>query len=126
MQQTDIRILHERMGKVSSQPINVTSFTNKRLTINYRVPIERLRQLVPDCLEADEIGNTGLGMISQCVCDFRVTKFGLLPIPKTHTNEMLCLAVQFIHLTIITASEVGYGLAKVGEIAAKEAKDARG
>jgi hypothetical protein len=90
MRETDVRRLHERMGKVAGQPINVFSFTNKRLTINYRVPLERLRALVPDCLEAEEIRDTGMGMISQCVCDFHVTKFGLLPIPKTHTNEMLC------------------------------------
>jgi len=87
---TNARHLHERLGKVSSQPINVSSFTNKRLTINFRSPIERLRQLVPSCLEVEEIRDTGMGMISQCVCDFHVTKFGLLPIPKTHTNEMLC------------------------------------
>ncbi len=90
MQETEVRRLHERLGKVSSQPINVSSFTNKRLTINYRAPLERLRALVPPCLEVEEIQDTGMGMISQCVCDFHVTKFGLLPIIKTHTNEMLC------------------------------------
>lgn len=88
--QTEVRRLHERLGKVSSQPINVASYTNKRLTINYRAPLERLAALVPSCLEVEEIRDTGMGMISQCVCDFHVTKFGLLPIPKTHTNEMLC------------------------------------
>ncbi len=88
--QTDIQDLHERLGKVSNQPINVSSFTNKRLTINYRAPLDRLRHLVPSSLEVEEIRDTGMGMISQCVCDFHVTKFGLLPIPKTHTNEMLC------------------------------------
>lgn len=90
MQETRVRDLHERLGKVSSQPVNVSSFTNKRLTINYRVPLDRLRPLVPACLEVDDIRDTGMGMISQCVCDFSVTKFGLLPIPRTHTNEMLC------------------------------------
>jgi|GEM_PF-3497811 len=90
MSATEVRRLHERLGKVSSQPINVFSFTNKRLTINFRSPIERLRLLIPPCLEVDEIGTTGMGMISQCVCDFRVTKLGLMPIPWTHTNEMLC------------------------------------
>jgi hypothetical protein len=87
---TDVRHLHDRLGKVASQPINVSSFTNKRLTINFCSPLERLRQLVPACLEVEEIRDTGMGMISQCVCDFHVTRFGLLPIPKTHTNEMLC------------------------------------
>ncbi len=90
MGEKEVRELHKRMGKVSSQPINVSSYTNKRLTINYRAPLDRLRTLVPDCLEVDEIRDTGMGLISQCVCDFRVTKFGLLPIPHTHTNEMLC------------------------------------
>lgn len=86
----DVRTLHERLGKVFHQPLDVSSFTNKRLTINYRAPLERLRQLVPAPLEVEEIGATGMGMISQCVCDFHVTKFGRLPIPRTHTNEMLC------------------------------------
>lgn len=86
----DIRTLHERLGKVFHQPIDVSSFTNKRLTINYRAPLERLRQLVPASLEVEAIRDTGMGLISQCVCDFHVTKFGWLPIPQTHTNEMLC------------------------------------
>lgn len=86
----DVRALHERLGKVASQPIDVASYTNKRLTINYRAPVERLRQIVPPTVEIDEIRDTGMGMISQCVCDFHVTRFGPLPIPKTHTNEMLC------------------------------------
>lgn len=86
----DVRRLHSRLGKVNSQPVSVRSYTNKRLTINYRAPLNRLRQLVPARLEVEEIGSTGMGMISQCVCDFRVTHFGPLPIPPTHTNEMLC------------------------------------
>jgi len=86
----EIRDLHDQLGKVNSQPIDVASFTNKRLTINYRAPLERLRQLVPSCVEVEEIRDTGMGMISQCVCDFHVTRFGPLPIPSTHTNEMLC------------------------------------
>lgn len=86
----DIRALHDRLGKVASQPVSVASFTNKRLTINYRAPVERLRQLVPAPIEIEQIGSTGMGMISQCVCDFHVTRFGPLPIPSTHTNEMLC------------------------------------
>jgi hypothetical protein len=86
----DVRALHERLGKVASQPIDVASYTNKRLTINYRAPLEKLRQIVPSALEVEEIRDTGMGMISQCVCDFHVTRFGPLPIPWTHTNEMLC------------------------------------
>jgi hypothetical protein len=90
MTTSDIRELHERLGRVASQPVAVSSFTNKRLTINFRAPVQRLRQFVPSCLEIDEIRDTGMGMISQCVCDFHVTKFGPVPIPATHTNEMLC------------------------------------
>jgi hypothetical protein len=86
----DIRALHERMGRVFYQPVDVKSYTNKRLTINFRVPLEQLRQLVPPVVEVEEIRDTGMGMISQCVCDFHVTHFGPMPIPKTHTNEMLC------------------------------------
>lgn len=86
----DIQALHARLGKVGTQPISVSSFTNKRLTINYRAPLDRLRQLVPAPIELDEIRDTGMGMISMCVCDFWVSKFGPLPIPTTHTNEMLC------------------------------------
>lgn len=90
MDTSSIKDLHERLGKVWNQPVTVSSFTNKRLTINYRAPLEKLRQLIPEPIVVEEIGNTGMGMISQCVCDFDVTAFGILPIPKTHCNEMLC------------------------------------
>ena len=85
-----IEVLHSRLGKVWNQPVSVGSFTNKRLTINYRAPVSKLRQLIPQPIVVEEIGNTGMGMISQCVCDFHVTHFGLVPIPQVHTNEMLC------------------------------------
>lgn len=88
--QANIVALHQRMGKVFHQPVTVSSFTNKRLTINYRVPVEKLQQLIPEPIQGEEIGNSGMGMLSQCVCDFHVTHFGPVPIPKTHTNEMLC------------------------------------
>lgn len=84
------RALHKRLGKVNHQPIDVASYTNKRFTINYRVPVQQLRLLIPEPIEIDEIDDTGLSILSQCVCDFHVTRFGLMPIPKTHTNEMLC------------------------------------
>lgn len=86
----DVRQLHHRLGKVNHQPVSVQSYTNKRFTINYRVPLAQLRPLVPPQIEVEEIGTTGLGLISQCVCDFRVLRLGPLPIPPTHTNEMLC------------------------------------
>ncbi len=86
----DARALHERLGRVGSQPVDVHSFTNKRLTVNYRSPIDRLRRIVPEPLELEELGSTGRGVISMCVCDFRVTRIGLVPVPPLHTNEMLC------------------------------------
>lgn len=59
----DIRALHERMGRVNHQPIRVHSFTNKRFTVNFRVPLDQLRRIVPEAVQLDEIGDTGLGML---------------------------------------------------------------
>jgi hypothetical protein len=89
-QDNAIEALHKRLGKIWNQPVSVGSFTNKRLTINYRAPIHKLQQLIPQPIMVEEIGTSGMGMISQCVCDFNVTHFASIPIPKTHTNEMLC------------------------------------
>ncbi len=52
----DIRALHRRMGSVYHQPVRVRSFTNKRFTVNFRVPLEQLRRVVPGPIELDEIG----------------------------------------------------------------------
>lgn len=86
----DLRELHARLGRVWHQPLPVSSFTNKRATVNYRVPIEQVRRLLPRAVEADEIDSTGLGMVSMCACDFWVTRIGPVPMPLVHTNEMLC------------------------------------
>jgi hypothetical protein len=86
----DIRALHERMGRVYHQPVRVHSFTNKRFTVNFRVPLEQLRRIVPEPIELDEIHNTGMGMLSMCACDFWVSRFGMLPIPPVRNNDMLC------------------------------------
>jgi hypothetical protein len=86
----DLRTLHERMGRVYHQPVRVHSFTNKRFTVNFRVPLERLRRIVPDPIDLDEIGDTGLGMFSMCACDFWVGRIGWLPIPQVRNNDMLC------------------------------------
>lgn len=86
----DIQELHERMGRVWHQPVTVHSLTNKRITINFRAPIEQIQYLLPAPVQADEIGLTGLGMISMCACDFSVIKMGLFPVPPIHANEMLC------------------------------------
>lgn len=96
MAQNDaVRQLHERLGRVGYQPVGVASYTNKRLTVNYRVPVEQLRQLVPEPLRVETIRDTGMGLLSQCVCDFTVHRLGPLPIPPTPANEMLCrISVQ--------------------------------
>jgi hypothetical protein len=86
----DIRALHERMGRVYHQPVRVHSFTNKRFTVNFRVPLEQLRRIVPEAIQLDEIRDTGLGMLSTCVCDFWVSRFGWLPLPAVRNNDMLC------------------------------------
>lgn len=86
----EIRDLHERMGRVWHQPLPVASFTNKRVTLSFRAPVGQVRRLLPEAVEADEIGSTGLGMVSMCACDFWVTRIGPFPMPRVHTNEMLC------------------------------------
>lgn len=84
------RALQERLGRVYHQPVDVESSTNKRITVNYRVPLEQLEQLLPWCVTAEEVRDSGEGMLSMCACDFAVTKLGPVPIPRVHTNEMLC------------------------------------
>ncbi len=84
------RSLQERLGRVYHQPIDVESWTNKRVTVNYRVPLEQLERLLPSCVTPEEIRDTGDGMLSMCACDFSVTKLGPVPVPRIHTNEMLC------------------------------------
>lgn len=86
----DFRSLQQRLGRVYHQPVDVESWTNKRITVNYRVPLEQLEQLLPEHVTAEEIRNTGDGMLSMCACDFSVTKLGPVPVPRVHTNEMLC------------------------------------
>lgn len=86
----DIRSLHERMGNVYHQPVPVHSFTNKRFTVNFRVPLDQLRRIMPPAVQLDEIRDTGQGLISMCACDFWVTRLGPLPIPPVRNNDMLC------------------------------------
>ncbi|MBV9123421.1 MAG: DUF2071 domain-containing protein, partial [Planctomycetes bacterium] len=86
----DLRALHGRLGRVYHQPVRVHSFTNKRFTVNFRVPLDRLRAIVPPALQLDEIRDTGLGMLSMCACDFWVSRIGVLPIPPIRNNDMLC------------------------------------
>lgn len=90
VQPMDIRALHERMGRVYHQPVRVHSFTNKRFTVNFRVPLDRLRRIVPEAIQLDEIRDSGLGLLSICACDFWVSRFGWLPIPPVRNNDMLC------------------------------------
>jgi hypothetical protein len=86
----DLRALHERMGRVYHQPVRVHSFTNKRFTVNFRVPLDQLRRIVPEAVQLDEVRDTGLGVLSMCACDFWVSRFGFLPIPPVRNNDMLC------------------------------------
>lgn len=86
----DVRTFHERMGQVYHQPIRVRSFTNKRFTVNFRVPLSQLRRVVPDAIELDGIRDTGYGMLGMCACDFWVNRLGVLPIPPVRNNDMLC------------------------------------
>ena len=93
----DIRTLHERMGRVNHQPVRVYSYTNKRFTVNFRVPLEQLRRIIPGPIEPDEIGDSGLGMLSMCACDFWVSRLGWLPIPPVRNNDMLCRVSARVH-----------------------------
>lgn len=86
----DIETLHSRLGAVYHQPVSVRSFTNKRFTVNFRVPIQELRRIVPRAIELDQIPGTELGMLSMCACDFWVNRLGILPIPSVRNNDMLC------------------------------------
>ncbi len=85
----DLASLQKRMGRVNHQPVSVRSFTNKRFTVNYRAPLEQVRRLLPPGIEPDEIPGTGIGMFGMCACDFWVTHFGWVPVPKIRNNDML-------------------------------------
>ena len=85
----DLASIQQRMGRVNHQPVSVRSFTNKRFTVNYRAPLDQVRQLLPPGIEPDEIPGTGLGMFGMCACDFWVTRFGWIPVPKIQNNDML-------------------------------------
>ncbi len=87
---TDVWDFHERMGHVNHQPIRVHSFTNKRFTVNFRVPLDQLCRIVPRAIQLDELPGSSLGMLSMCACDFWVTGFGCIPIPAIRNNDMLC------------------------------------
>jgi hypothetical protein len=78
------------MGRVNHQPVRVHSFTNKRFTVNFRVPLDQLRRIVPEAVQLDEIRGTGMGVLSMCACDFWVSRLGWLPIPPVRNNDMLC------------------------------------
>jgi hypothetical protein len=85
----NLELLQKRMGRVNHQPVSVHSFTNKRFTVNYRAPLDHVRRLLPLGIEPDEIPGTGMGMFGMCACDFWVTRFGWIPIPKIQNNDML-------------------------------------
>lgn len=86
---TDLANLQQRMGRVGNQPVSVHSYTNKRFTVNYRAPLDQVRRLLPPGIEPDEIPGTGMGMFGMCACDFWVTRFGWVPVPRIQNNDML-------------------------------------
>lgn len=85
----ELQALQRRMGRVYHQPVSVRSFTNKRFTVNYRAPLEHVSRLLPKGIEPDEVPGTGMGMFGMCACDFWVTRFGWLPVPRIRNNDML-------------------------------------
>lgn len=87
--EADLQALQQRMGRVNHQPVSVRSFTNKRFTVNYRAPLEQVGRLLPPGIKPDEIPGTGMGMFGMCACDFWVTRFGWLPVPRIRNNDML-------------------------------------
>jgi hypothetical protein len=80
----------DRLGRVGPQPLDVHSFTNKRFTVNFRLPLEEVQRLLPPSIQAEEIGSTGFGMIGMCACDFLVPRIGSFRIPPIRNNDMLC------------------------------------
>lgn len=84
------RALHARLGRIGPQPVEVASFTNRRFTVNWRVPLDELRRVLPPEIEPDEIPRTGQGLLSMCACDFHVVRLGWLPVPPIRNNDMLC------------------------------------
>ncbi len=76
-------------GPRLSPAVRVHSFTNKRFTVNFRVPIDRLRRIVPDAIQLDEIKDTGFGVLSMCASTL-VSWFGWVPFPPVRNNDMLC------------------------------------
>ena len=84
--------LHERMGRVYHQPVRVRSFTNKRFTVNFRVPLEQLRRIVPERIDLDEIPGTGLVGLAknnarnseQSLCWRRSTLVPPTPVERLH------------------------------------------
>jgi hypothetical protein len=84
------REFQERMGRVGPQPANVTSFTNRRFTVNFSAPLEQIQRLLPHEIQADPVpGNPERGMLGMCACDFWVPRIGALPIYPIRNNDML-------------------------------------
>src|SRR5258705_5199005 len=80
----------DALGRVGPQPLDVHSFTNKRFTVNFRVPIAEVQRLLPASIQAEEVESSGFGMIGMCACDFLVPRIGPLRIPPIRNNDMLC------------------------------------
>jgi hypothetical protein len=68
----------------------VTSFTNRRFTVNFSAPLAQVQRLLPREIRADPLpGNPQRGMLAMCACDFWVPRIGVLPIYPIRNNDML-------------------------------------
>lgn len=72
------------------QRFDLTLLVNKCLTVNFRAPAAALQALLPGCLTAEEIRDSGMGMLSVCGWDYWITRLGFLPLPEIH-----CKALSF-------------------------------
>lgn len=97
--------LHDSFAAISGQAGSPTRryfdrrlLVNKYLAVNFRAPATALQTLLPDCLTAEEIRDSGMGMISVCGWDYWITRLGFLPLPEIHCKELsFRIAVTFRH-----------------------------
>src|SRR5262245_23233589 len=87
---SEARRLQDGLGRVGPQPLDVHSYTNRRFTANFRVPVDGLQRLLPPAIEAEEVGSSGQGMLGMCACDFWVHRIGAVRLPAIRNNDMLC------------------------------------
>lgn len=94
--QDPLAVVAGQSGNPSRQYFDLTLLVNKCLTVNFRAPAAALQTLLPDCLTAEEIRDSGMGMISVCAWDYWITRMGFLPLPEIHCKELsFRIAVTF-------------------------------